>query len=224
MRSVQFQPVDMEVGLGTVVNTAVEAARVALTLPKEEEGGDEAKEDILVVVTTEVSIGPITVILSGEKISKLDELESDELVGRKLEKPVAKALEELVRKELDRFVGIAELSVMVADEIQDVGEVSAEDPEVVLIIGEDKESTALLDETMELSGGILVIPELFLVAPAEVEFVKGGRQHEDEREVPPPSIAVMTALDEIDTNVGMLVMPFASKVEFDVGAQLLEDG
>src|SRR2546423_12928245 len=101
MRSVQFQPVDMEVGLGTVVNTAVEAARVGLTLPKAEEGGDEAKEDILVVGTTEVSIGPITVILSGAKISKPDELESDELGGRKLEKPGAKALEDLARKELD---------------------------------------------------------------------------------------------------------------------------
>ena len=130
----------------------------------------------------------------------------------------------MVGTELDNFVGIAEVFVMVADKFQDVDEVSADSPEAELIIIEDKAGTAVPDETVGLPSETPVLPELFSVAPAELEIAKGGRQHEDEREVSPPDITATTTLDETDTRVGVRVLPVPSSVGFGVGAKLLEDG
>ena len=193
-----------------------------LKLPEDEERGNEM-EDCMVVETSEVPVGPADVVLIEVGTEVLDNIESDELVRKELDKPVVNVTEEFVEMELDRLVDIAELPVMVTDAFKDMENVTAGCPEVALLIvgGEDGVAVPVPVGTRE--GRVPVLFGPVAVTPLDVEFMKGCEQHEDENGAPPLGITVRTRLVEMVTSVGAPLLPVPSSIELDGGANVRED-
>jgi hypothetical protein len=155
--------------------------------------------------------------------------EISELVGKKLETLVDNALVLLAEKELPVFVGAIEVSVVFVDPFEDIDEVLVSKADVEFIFVRRDGDTVVSDMTTELAAvsvkdvWLPELPELVVVASAEVEFAKTGEQHEGEEGVPPLCITLTTALVGTVSSVGEAVLPFPSSEELDIIAKLLED-
>jgi hypothetical protein len=155
--------------------------------------------------------------------------EVSELVGKKLETLVDNALVLLAEKEPSVFVGATEVSVVFADPFEDIDEVLVSKADVEFIFVRRDGDTVVSDMTTELAAvgvkdvWLPELPELVVVASAEVEFAKTGEQHEGEEGVPPLCTTLTTALVGTASSVGEAVLPFPSSEELDIIAKLLED-
>lgn len=218
--SVHLELVAVEVQVGVCANAVLIARPVVLVgeleLPEgREEEADKKEFDDMVLGGAEVSV----------ELAAVEEFvgrEVNELVGRKIEMPVDNALVLLVEKELPVLVRTTEVSVISADPFEVL--VSKADVEFIFVRRDG--DTVVSDVTTELAAvdaKDVWLPELVVVASAEVKFVKIGEQHEGENGVPPLCITLTTTLVEIVTGVGEAVLPFPISEELDIIAKLLED-
>jgi hypothetical protein len=232
--SVHLELVAVEVKVGVCANAVLIARPVVLVgeleLPEgREEEADKKEFDDMVLGGAEVSVELAAVEDFGEvmvfDINNVEEFvgrEVNELVGRKIEMPVDNALVLLVEKELPVLVRTTEVSVISADPFEVL--VSKADVEFIFVRRDG--DTVVSDVTTELAAvdaKDVWLPELVVVASAEVKFVKIGEQHEGENGVPPLCITLTTTLVEVVSSVGEAVLPFPISEELDIIAKLLED-
>ena len=209
-----------------------------LELPEEgEEEADEEFDNMVVLEGAEVSIELAAVAVFEREVMVIDVMDVEELVGRevnelvekKLETPVDNALMLLVAKELPVLVGTTEVPVKFADPFEDVDEVLVRKADVEFIFVRRDGDTVVSGVTVELAAVSIKdvwLPELsdlVVVASAEVEFMKVGEQHEDDKGVPQLCITLTTTLVGTVTSVAEAVPPFPSSEELDIIAKLLED-
>ena len=173
--------------------------------------------------TAEEPVRPADVLLIETGTKVLDDMESDDLVGKELDKPIVDMTEEFVEMALDMTVNIAELPVMVADAFKDMENVRAGCPEVVLLIVGSEDGVAVPVPVGTKDERVPVLSGLVVVARLEVEFMKGGEQHKGESGAPPLGITVTIRLVEMVTSVGAPPLPVPSSIELDGGANVLED-
>ena len=238
---VQIELVALEFKVDVCANVVLVVRPVVLVgeLELPEEGKEEAGEefgDMVVLEGAEASIEPAAVAAFGREVMILDVKDVEELVGRevnelmgkKLKTPVDNALMLLVEKELPVLVGTTEVPVKFADLFEDTDEVLVRKADVEFIFVRRDGDTVVSDVIIELTAvGIkdVWLPELsdlVVVASAEVEFMKIGEQHEDDKGVQ-LGITLTTTLVGTVTSVGEAVLPFPSSEELDVVAKPLKD-
>jgi hypothetical protein len=232
--SVHLELVAVEVKVGVCANAVLIARPVVLVgeleLPEgREEEADKKEFDDMVLGGAEVSVDLAAVEDFGEimvfDMNNVEEFvgrEVSELVGRKIEMPVDNALVLLVEKELPVLIRTTEVSVISADPFEVL--VSKADVEFIFVRRDG--DTVVSDVTTELAAvdaKDVWLPELVVVASAEVKFVKIGEQHEGENGVTPLCITLTTTLVEIVSSVAEAALPFPSSEELDIIAKLLED-
>jgi hypothetical protein len=222
------------VGKGTVENV------VGSGQPEPQPVGSKRSVQVVLVVlevelgvVVDVAVGTVMVVLVGEPELLKDEEERGEdgmvvLVGA-AEVFVGKEVDELVRMDLEESVEDAELAVMLAVSFEDREAVVVGIADAELLAEEDREDVVELDViTDDAAGGIddaeMPVPFWVLAgAASELELVKIGEQHEDEKGVPPLDVMVTTILVEAVIRVGAAVLPVPRKEELDVNAKLLDD-
>jgi hypothetical protein len=209
-----------------------------LELPEEgEEEADEEFDDMMVLGGAEASIELAAVAVFERVVMVLDVMDVEELVGRgvselvskRLETPVDNALMLIVEKELPVVVGTTEVSVKFADPFEDTDEVFVRKADVEFIFVRRDGDTVFSGVTIELAAVVTKdvwlpeLSELVVVASAEVEFVKTGEQHEDDKGVPQLCITLTDTLVRTVASVGEAVLLFPSSEELDIIVKLLED-
>jgi hypothetical protein len=231
--SVQFKLVVLEQEVGIIDDVGVGLVPVVLPgelelLMDEDEGGDEEKDEVVAVEAAEVFVGPAAVAFVGEEVKVLFGKGADQLVGKELQMLAGKVLEPFIGTELERLVGIAEPLVVAVVAFQDKDEVSTGSPEDEFINVEDNDGISVPDEMIEDAAvgakgvRLPVPPGPAVLAPAEVELMKRGEQHEEEKGMPPLGMTATTTLVEIAIDVGTPVLPGPSRNELDVKVNLLE--
>ena len=192
----------LELEIGAVVDDAIVAAVgpavLLVELPREKEGGVTRVGE-----AAKVFIAPAAVALVGNEVAVL------------------------VGKEVEDCVNTAKLVVVFAVSFGDIEDIAIVTVGAELFTEDGRADIVESDMTTDgTAGGVedAEMPVSFWVltgrAAAELELVKIGEQHEDEKGVAPLGVTVTIMLVETVMTVGVAVLPVPSRDELNVHAKL----